>query len=107
MVDHRNDLEADSVTAEITPRVRKQSHATWNATKIGGFTGKFVRITGWLMLDTAHVHHSHKANNDPADHAGTPLNRATNWEVHPVTKLEVCTSTVKKCKAGTGWKDVP
>jgi hypothetical protein len=59
------------------------------------------------MLDTAHVHHSHKANNDPGDHAGSPLHRATSWEVHPVTKFEVCNSTVAKCKAGTGWKDVP
>jgi hypothetical protein len=107
MDDHKNDQEADSVTAEITPRVRAQSHPTWNAMKIGSRTGKFVRITGWLMLDTGHVHHLHKANNDPADHAGTPLVRATNWEVHPVTKFEICTSTVEKCKAGTGWKDVP
>lgn len=83
MVDHKADLESDSVTAEITPRVRKLLHPTWTAHKIGGFQGKFVRLTGWLMLDTTHVRHSQKVNDK--DRAGSPLNRATNWEVHPVT----------------------
>jgi hypothetical protein len=107
LVEHKNDLEADSVTAEITPLVRKESHASWTSVKVGGFTGKLVRLTGWLMFDSGHSHHSHKANNDDRDHAGHPLNRATNWEVHPVTQFEFCNSTIAKCKAGTGWKDVP
>jgi len=83
------------------------AHSSWTSVKIGGFTGKLVRLTGWLMFDSAHAHHSHKANNDDRDHAGHPLNRATNWEVHPVTKFESCNSTIAKCKAGTVWKDVP
>jgi hypothetical protein len=79
----------------------------WTSQKIAKLSGKFVRLTGLLMLDTAHVHHSKKANNDDRDHAGTPLKRATNWEVHPVAKLEVCDSTLKNCRKGNGWKDVP
>ena len=105
MVDHKTDLEVDSVTAEITPRVRKElHHPNWTAAKIGGLQNKLVRLTGWLMFDSGHAHHSHKVN--AKDHAGIPLKRATNWEVHPVTKVEVCTSTITKCKHGTGWKDV-
>jgi hypothetical protein len=105
--EHNNNLEADSVTAENTPRVRKESHSSWTSVKIGGFTGKLVRLTGWLIFDSAHAHHSHKANNDDRDHAGFPLNRATNWEVHPVTKFEFCNSTIATCKPGTGWKVDP
>ena len=102
ITEHKADLESDSITAEITPRVRAASHPNWTAQNIRPLQGKFVRVTGWLMLDTAHLHHSKKV--DPDDHGGSSLSRATNWEVHPVSALEVCTSTVKNCKKGTGWK---
>jgi hypothetical protein len=105
MVEHRNDLESDSVTAEITPRVRRLNHPNWGHTNIDKLQKKFVRLTGWLMLDTGHLHHSHKVSAN--DHAGLSLNRATNWEVHPVMKIEVCNSTLKNCRKGIGWKDVP
>jgi hypothetical protein len=104
MVDHQTDSERESVTAEITPRVRKLHHPSWTAQKIGALQGKFVRLTGWLMLDTSHLHHSKKVNEK--DHAGIPLKRATNWKLHPVTSLEVCTTTITKCRQGTGWKNV-
>jgi hypothetical protein len=106
MVASKTDPEKFSVTAEITPRVRRQHHPHWTAAKIGSFHGRFVRLTGLLMFDSAHAHHSHKVNNDDRDHAGHKLNRATNWEVHPVTKFEYCSSTIANCKAGTGWKEV-
>ena len=48
-----------------------------------------MRVTGWLMLDTQHIER--------------PITRSTNWEVHPVTEFEVCTSTVARCRAGEGW----
>jgi hypothetical protein len=91
-----SDPEAISVTAEITPRVRAErpDPKTWTWSNIKGLKGKFVRVTGYLMLDTEHLIHN-------------PLVRATNWEVHPITKLEVCTSTLTKCRQGDGWEDVP
>jgi hypothetical protein len=104
IVEHKNDAEEDSVTAEITPRIRLASHPSWANANVVKLKGKFVRVTGWLMLDTAHLPHTKKVNAD--DHAGSPVTRATNWEVHPVTKLEVCTSTAKSCMKGTGWRVV-
>jgi hypothetical protein len=104
ITEHKADVEGASVTAEITPRVRAATHPEWMAKKIVPLQGKFIRVTGWLMLDTAHLPHSKKV--DPQDHGGSSLNRATNWEVHPVLAMEVCTSTVKSCKQGTGWKAV-
>ena len=47
---------------------------------------KLVRLTGCVMLDTAHVHHSHLL---PGERSIGPVNRATDWEIHPVTKFEV------------------
>lgn len=35
-----------------------------------------VRISGWLMYDSEHVH-------------AIGTQRATVWEVHPITKIEV------------------
>lgn len=80
--------KATAVTAEITPRLRK---AGWDFDKLD-FLGEekyYVRVTGLLMLDTAHI--------------GNPIIRATNWEIHPVTKFEVCTKTKSKCDQGIGW----
>jgi hypothetical protein len=52
-----------------------------------GAAGAFVRVTGWLMLDTEHI--------------SLPITRSTNWEVHPVAEFEVCTLT--RCRAEEGW----
>ena len=84
----RNAVKATAVTAEITPRFRKPG---WEFEKLDylGEEKFYVRVTGWLMLDTEHV------NN--------PIVRATNWEIHPVTKFEVCTLTKPKCDQGQGW----
>ena len=84
----RNDPRARSVAAEITPRLRPDG---WTFPKLNaiGEQKRFVRVTGWLMLDTQHIR--------------SPLVRSTNWEIHPVTKLEVCTLTVTRCRQGDGW----
>lgn len=73
----RYSIEASSVTAEVTPRIRKLFHPTWTLSKIRTLTGKKVRLTGWLLLDTQHIRR--------------PLVRSTNWELHPITKIEVMT----------------
>lgn len=88
LVSFRNAVKATAVTAEITPRFRK---AGWDFDKLD-FLGEekyYVRVTGWFMLDTEHI------NN--------PIIRSTNWEIHPVTKFEVCTLTKPKCDQGHGW----
>ncbi len=79
---------ASAVAAEITPRFRP---AGWDFEKLDslGEDTRFVRVTGWITLDTMHI--------------SNPLVRATNWEIHPVTKFEVCTSTVTRCRSGIGW----
>ena len=84
--------EMGSVTAEITPRVRGDNEK-WLFKNINDLEGEYVRLTGWLMLDTKHL---------PPNR---PVKRATNWEIHPVTKIEVCTKSKKACDAGSGWKN--
>ena len=81
--------------------MRAQGHPNWVPDRLNDFEGKLVRVTGWLMLDTAHIHHSVLL---PGESPRGPLVRVTNWEVHPITKFEVCHSSVKKCKKGQGFQ---
>jgi hypothetical protein len=94
--------EATSVTAEITPRIRANGHSDWIFKNVNDLEGEFVRVTGWLMLDTKHIRQAHFL---PNERLNTGFARSTNWEIHPVTKLEVCEKSVSACKAGQGWKE--
>jgi hypothetical protein len=101
IVQKLSDEEIKSVTAEITPRVRALGHPNWTVGNINDFTGRLVRLTGWLMLDTAHLRHRVLL---PGEGPHSSLERATNWEVHPVMQFEVCAESIRKCKAGQGWQ---
>lgn len=84
--------EKQSLTAEISPRIRRNN---WEYKTLTALAKKktYVRVTGWAMLDTQHV--------------GKPVPvRRTHWEIHPVTKFEVCTTTRDQCDTRTGWRDL-
>jgi hypothetical protein len=91
LVDDPNDIEATSVTAEMTPRVRRNGHGDWIQSQVKQFEGEYVRVIGWIMLDTKHIRR--------------PLVRSTNWEVHPITKFEHCTKSKAACDADQGWEE--
>lgn len=83
------------VIVEVTPRIRKrmkekpQSPADWQTLTLQshgpqGVKGKWVEVTGWLFFDAEHTDAAE--NSSP----GNPGNwRATCWEVHPVTDIQV------------------
>jgi hypothetical protein len=83
-----HEREKSSVTAEFTPRGRADGHPNFtskpqkriNKTQQGAL---WVRVTGQLMFDSEHFHN-------------LKLNRATQWEIHPILKLEYC-SKGKTC----------
>ena len=85
----RNTPKAAWVTAEVTPRIRKEKEG-WDFEKLRYLsqTGGYVRLTGWLLLDTTHINR--------------PVVRRTNWEIHPVTEIEVCSAPSGSCFKG-GW----
>lgn len=99
LVEKKGSSEKTSVTAEVTPRLRLV-HPGWTFTETKKLTGSFVRLTGWLLLDTGHVPHAVLL---PGEHGRKPLKRATNWEIHPLTRIERCTATVAQCRDGAGW----
>ena len=91
--------EPESITAEFTPRVRR-THPNFTREKVQPLIDEtdqdalLVRVTGLLLFDSEHF----------LQH---PLVRVNNWEIHPVLKLEVC-STGNNCTArsNAGWKSL-
>ncbi len=76
------------VIVEVTPRWRAMLAARgvdWSTPTLRRqYLGRWVRVTGWLMFDAEHANASE--NTAP----GRPRNwRATAWEVHPITAIEV------------------
>ncbi len=65
-----------AIIVETTPRTRPQHK--WTTTMLAPLvdSNTQVRISGWLMFDSEHI-----------SVIGTQ--RATVWEVHPITKIEV------------------
>src|SRR4051794_26079505 len=90
--------EKESITAEFTPRVRPDHPNFLKKTvdpliKNAKEQALEVRVTGVLMFDSEHFLPGHG------------LKRKTNWEIHPVLKMEFC-ETGWNCRVGndTGWK---
>lgn len=67
---------SQAVIVETTPRTRPQHK--WTTAMLAPFVDSqtSVRISGWLMYDSEHI-----------GVIGTQ--RATVWEVHPITKIEI------------------
>ncbi len=66
----------DQLITEVTPGIRERRPAyTLEALRALCGSGMQVRLSGWLLYDSPHK-----------GDAG----RSTPWEVHPVTRIEVC-----------------
>ena len=96
--------ENNSITAEITPRLRHNGHPNWTYAKLNDLEGEYVKVVGQLMLDTKHIP---PAKLLPGERSHRKLKRATNWEIHPITALWVCTKSKPACDHGKGWEAVP
>ncbi len=78
---------ADRVIVEVTPRLRakmKRNGVDWSTKKLASLIGRRIRVTGWLLLDRDHLDAAvHTAPGNAADW------RATGWEIHPVTSMQI------------------
>lgn len=91
--------EPESTTAEFTPRVRL-SHPNFTRATMQPLIAAtpqralWVRVTGQLMFDSEHFLRKH-------------LVRVNNWEIHPVMKMEYCTTGANCTISGdAGWKSI-
>lgn len=88
VLDPMNGGGARRVIVEVTPRWRALMAARgvdWSTPALRRqYLGRWVRVRGWLMFDAEHANASE--NTAP----GRPRNwRATAWEVHPITAIDV------------------
>ncbi|HEX8145714.1 MAG TPA: hypothetical protein VF591_00815 [Pyrinomonadaceae bacterium] len=76
------------VVVEVTPRARRraaESGLDWSAAALRGeLVGRRCRFEGWLLFDREHADESE--NTAPGARGNW---RATAWELHPVTSVEV------------------
>jgi hypothetical protein len=78
----------EHVVIETTPRIEawaKSQGWDWSEETLKReLTGRLVRFEGWLLFDSGHAMESENIS------PGRQHNwRATAWEIHPVTRLEV------------------
>ena len=83
-----HDQKTQRMVVEVTPRMRdimsKQGIDWTTSTLRSEILGRWVQVEGWLMLDTEHLNAAENTN------PGRERNwRATAWEIHPITKIEV------------------
>ena len=83
-----NDAKLQRVIVEITPRMRdfmKIKNENWSTKSLRDkLLGRWVCFSGWLLFDAEHDNQSENTN------PGRDRNwRATAWEIHPVTKIEI------------------
>jgi hypothetical protein len=88
VLDPMNTGAAKRMIVEVTPRWRVLILAQgedWSTRALRDkFLGRWVQVTGWMLFD---VEHKNEAENTAP---GRPRNwRATAWEIHPVTAIEV------------------
>ncbi|HEX4961412.1 MAG TPA: hypothetical protein VF173_11280, partial [Thermoanaerobaculia bacterium] len=100
--DERIQLNQSSVITEMTPHWRAQFKPVWTLAALKPFIGRQVRVVGPLMVDNEHY--------NPRDDcafpgAGTTCWRASTWEIHPVTRFEVC-SRDSCSETGGGWVEL-
>ena len=73
----------EQVVLEITPRM--ETTKEWSMEKLAReVVGRRVQFEGWLLFDTSHDDESENTAPGRADNW-----RATAWEVHPITKIEI------------------
>lgn len=83
IVEREGQGEEESIVVETTPRIRVR-HPRWTPARLDPWldSPNPVRVSGWLMFDPSH--RAHLKGSNAERHF-----RATLWEVHPITKLEV------------------
>ena len=83
-----DDPPSRQVVLEVTPRMEewaKRQGLDWSEETLQKqLLGHWVRFEGWLLFDSHHAEESENIAPGKSDNW-----RATAWEIHPITKIEV------------------
>jgi hypothetical protein len=84
------------IVAVITPqgrRIMAGNGVDWSTNAIqAAYARRYVKIVGWLLFDTAAANRSLNS----ASLAKNGITRATAWEIHPVTSIELDTDGLEQ-----------
>lgn len=83
-----NFIDNQKMIVEVTPRIRKLMNdkgEDWSTRTLRDkILGRWIKVKGWMLFDFEHQ--SQAENTNPRN----PKNwRATCWEIHPITFIEV------------------
>ncbi|HYL06342.1 MAG TPA: hypothetical protein VE075_09900 [Thermoanaerobaculia bacterium] len=82
-----HEMEATAVVVEMTPHWRAAHEPDWDLGRVQKAVGRQVRVTGQLLVDNEHD----ESKDDCAKTGASPSCwRASVWELHPVTRFDVC-----------------
>jgi hypothetical protein len=91
---------------EMTPEYRSlYGGPGWTVENLTASLGRQVRVTGQLMLDNEHNVSGQNCAVTP-NPSNSKCWRASVWELHPVTKFEVCNADTCTPDATTGWAEL-
>jgi hypothetical protein len=92
-----------AVIVEMTPHWRAQYKPAWTLDLLHGALGRQVRVTGQMLVDNEHD----VASDDCALEGHTSRCwRASVWELHPVTRFQVCGADSCTATDDAGWVDL-
>jgi hypothetical protein len=102
-VAERQEMNQSSMVIEMTPHWRAVFRPTLTLAAFAPAIGRQVRVVGQLVADSEHY-----TPKDDCGLAGASAAcwRATVWELHPVTRFEVCGTPEPCTDAGKGWMDL-
>lgn len=84
-------LGTQSVVVEVTPRMRAimgASETDWSTKTLRTqFRHKWAKVSGWMTFDSQHANAAENTNPGGANNW-----RATAWEIHPVTDMQIVTA---------------
>lgn len=87
-LDPLHDAESKHVIVEVTPQWREAMAAKgidWSTPTLRRqLLGRWIKVTGWLLFDEEHANAAE--NTAPT---ASHIWRATVWEIHPITDIQV------------------
>lgn len=92
-----------AVVVEMTPQYRARLAPGWTLDALKGALSKQVKVTGQFLADNEH--------NTAKDNCGLPSHgpncwRASIWELHPVTRFQVCNKETTCAQDDPAWVDL-
>jgi hypothetical protein len=98
------ELSRESIRAVITPHYRAQNHPKWTIARLSQAKGMQIKVVGQLLMDNSQNTPSSNCGRRDADRER--CFRASAWELHPVTQLYVCKSSMACTPNGQNWEPI-